>query len=126
MSCERCGGFIVTETFHGMSQEDSQHGMPTVRCVNCGNCEDATIRRNRLTSHAQQQSDRYREGLGTTPAGWPNRWQRMTKPEGPISQLSRNRELRPCREIASAHTVGYEAAPTGEHESSAHQPGRSA
>jgi hypothetical protein len=49
MSCTRCGGLMVIETFCDLMGEESRVGSDTRRCLNCGNLEDAIIRANRVT-----------------------------------------------------------------------------
>jgi hypothetical protein len=51
MSCERCGGLMVIETFCDLREEESRTGIDTTRCLNCGNFEDTIIRTNRVISH---------------------------------------------------------------------------
>ena len=50
MSCERCGGLMVIETFCDLMEEESRAGIETIRCLNCGNFEDTLIRTNRVIS----------------------------------------------------------------------------
>lgn len=50
MSCERCGGLMVIETFCDLMEEESRTGIETIRCLNCGNFEDTLIRTNRVIS----------------------------------------------------------------------------
>lgn len=50
MSCERCGGLMVVETCCDLIEAESRKGIDTMRCVNCGNFEDAIIRTNRASS----------------------------------------------------------------------------
>jgi uncharacterized Zn finger protein len=45
MHCVRCNGFVVPERIsdsHGVTER-----FEAVRCLNCGNIEDATIKANR-------------------------------------------------------------------------------
>jgi hypothetical protein len=50
MSCTRCGGLMVVEASCDLMQEESWKSTNPIRCVNCGNVEDAIIRANRDTS----------------------------------------------------------------------------
>jgi len=50
MSCERCGGLMVIETFCDFMAEASRMRTDTRRCLNCGNFEDTIIRTNRASS----------------------------------------------------------------------------
>ena len=54
MSCERCGGLMVIDTFCNPMEKESPTGTGTIRCLNCGNLEDTIIRTNRASSRLQQ------------------------------------------------------------------------
>ncbi len=47
MSCQRCGGFLVTE-FCDATAQAGRMDINGIRCCNCGNVEDSVIRANRL------------------------------------------------------------------------------
>jgi hypothetical protein len=51
MSCERCGGFMVLDTFCDPQEKESRLGLGMTRCLNCGNLEDTIILTNRAGSH---------------------------------------------------------------------------
>jgi hypothetical protein len=44
MPCSRCQGLMVGETLFNPSEGLSQTWVPVIRCLNCGNLEDALIR----------------------------------------------------------------------------------
>ena len=47
MTCQRCRGFLVCETFDELRRDtDLLH----TRCINCGCVEDAIVRANRVRS----------------------------------------------------------------------------
>jgi hypothetical protein len=48
MSCTRCGGLIVIETFSDLREEVSRAQFQGSRCLNCGCIEDPVIRTNQL------------------------------------------------------------------------------
>ena len=48
MSCTRCGGLIVVETFSDLREEVSRAQFQGSRCLNCGCIDDPLIRANRL------------------------------------------------------------------------------
>jgi len=48
MACERCGGFIVAEQLREHLAAGSSGKLEAMRCLNCGNLEDAVIRANRV------------------------------------------------------------------------------
>jgi len=47
MSCERCGGFMVTEAACGCPGEPALYGSFGFRCLNCGYLDDDIMRLNR-------------------------------------------------------------------------------
>jgi len=53
MSCERCGGFMVFDTFCDPQEKESPLGFGMTRCLNCGNLEDTIILTNRARSPVQ-------------------------------------------------------------------------
>jgi len=48
MSCTRCGGCVVAESFYDCTDESYDQRTPYQRCLNCGAIEDALIRANRV------------------------------------------------------------------------------
>ena len=63
MSCERCGGLMVTETnCELMVDRESRKGIDMARCVNCGNLEDVYIRTNRVMSRVPTQVESHTGG----------------------------------------------------------------
>jgi hypothetical protein len=50
MVCARCGGFVVVDRFYAHHQPEE--GAWSIRCVNCGNCEDPVIHANRHSQPA--------------------------------------------------------------------------
>ena len=52
MSCSRCGGLMITELNPEILDELFLPESYTVRCLNCGNIEDAIIRLNRARRHS--------------------------------------------------------------------------
>ena len=62
MSCERCGGLMVIETFCDLREEESRTGIDTTRCLNCGNFEDTIIRTNRATTRVPRQCEPHTVG----------------------------------------------------------------
>jgi hypothetical protein len=45
MACIRCGGFVVIDRSSAYLQQHASDW--SMRCVNCGNCEDPVIHANR-------------------------------------------------------------------------------
>jgi hypothetical protein len=58
MSCSRCQGLTVDETLCSPYEGSSHAWMPVVRCLNCGNLEDALIRRARCIPGQRLRSSR--------------------------------------------------------------------
>lgn len=56
MACTRCGGFLVIDRSSAYLQQ-STNGW-SMRCVNCGNCEDPVIHANRRHHAALRRSAR--------------------------------------------------------------------
>jgi hypothetical protein len=54
MPCERCGGFMVIDTFCDPQEKEPPTEIGTTRCLNCGNLEDTIIRTNRARSPLQK------------------------------------------------------------------------
>jgi hypothetical protein len=50
MSCQRCGGLMVIEPISDLGEEAFRTRVDPIRCLNCGNFEDGTIRSNRAIS----------------------------------------------------------------------------
>ena len=57
MRCRRCGGWLVEEDFCYSSVEGRESDPPGVRCCNCGNVEDATVRTNRSRSFTPKRRE---------------------------------------------------------------------
>jgi hypothetical protein len=53
MSCKRCGGLMVVEASCDLREDAFCTGVDPMRCLNCGNFEDAIIRANRMAPHVQ-------------------------------------------------------------------------
>jgi hypothetical protein len=49
MSCQRCRGLLVLETFGDLREEIARIS-PAMRCINCGCIEDAVVQSNRHAS----------------------------------------------------------------------------
>ena len=62
MSCERCGGLMVIETFSDPMEGESHRGIDTLRCLNCGNFEDMRIRTNRDISRVPKHVEPHTVG----------------------------------------------------------------
>lgn len=45
MACTRCGGFVVIDRSYAYLHQNAMGW--SMRCVNCGNCEDPVIYANR-------------------------------------------------------------------------------
>jgi hypothetical protein len=54
MSCQRCKGLLVRETF-GDLREGTGCMSPATRCINCGYIEDSVMRANRLRPPAAKR-----------------------------------------------------------------------
>jgi hypothetical protein len=67
MLCARCGGFIVIDRSSAHHQPST--GAWSIRCVNCGNCEDPVIHANRhrrpALRHGARAVDTPRGGVVT-------------------------------------------------------------
>jgi len=61
MICRRCGGLMIVEPFydHAPVQTISEEGAMGMRCVNCGNIEDAVIHTNRLEPRSLRRAERH-------------------------------------------------------------------
>jgi hypothetical protein len=55
MSCHRCRGLLVRETF-GDLREKTGCMFPATRCINCGYIEDSVVRANRFSPPAAKQA----------------------------------------------------------------------
>ena len=56
MACTRCGGFVVIDRSCVYLQQNT--GGWSMRCVNCGNCEDPVIHANRRHRMVLRRSPR--------------------------------------------------------------------
>ena len=63
MACTRCGGFLVIDRSSAYLQQNMIDW--SMRCVNCGNCEDPVIHANRHHATALRRGARAVE----TPSG---------------------------------------------------------
>lgn len=125
MSCKRCGGLMVIDTFRESAQRDLHRGIPTARCVNCGNWEDATILSNRLASNARQRPDRARSiPRRILPAG-ASCWGRMTTSDGPIGNPGHASTQHARGETAFHSNAKYVTTPARADTSTPYRPGRS-
>jgi hypothetical protein len=59
MSCERCGGLMVSEPISDLMEAVFRTRVDTIRCLNCGNFEDTIIRTNRDMSRLPSQTDQH-------------------------------------------------------------------
>jgi hypothetical protein len=55
MSCQRCKGLLIRETF-GDLRERTVSMSPATRCINCGYIEDSVMRANRLCPPAAKRA----------------------------------------------------------------------
>jgi hypothetical protein len=55
MSCQRCKGLLIRETFGDLS-EGTVCMSPATRCINCGYIEDSVMRANRLCPPAAKRA----------------------------------------------------------------------
>ena len=55
MSCQRCKGLLVRETFGELREAIGCMG-PATRCINCGYLEDSVMRANRLCPPAAKRA----------------------------------------------------------------------
>ena len=76
MSCERCGGLMVIETFCDLMEEESRTGIETIRCLNCGNFEDTIIRTNRFISRVPRHGEPHTVGTRRLSASQPRSLER--------------------------------------------------
>jgi hypothetical protein len=58
MSCSRCQGLMVNETLCNPREGSVHTWVPVIRCLNCGNLEDALIRRARCIPDQLRRSTR--------------------------------------------------------------------
>ena len=55
MSCQRCRGLLVRESFGDLREGTGCMG-PATRCINCGYIEDSVMRTNRLRPPAAKRA----------------------------------------------------------------------
>jgi hypothetical protein len=91
MSCERCGGLMVIETFCDLREEESRTGIDTTRCLNCGNFEDTIIRTNRVISHLPRHVAPHTVGSRRLSATQPRSLEGAIQTEGVIVERPRGR-----------------------------------
>jgi hypothetical protein len=94
MSCERCGGLMVIETYCDLTEEGSRTGIDTTRCLNCGNCEDTIIRTNRVISRVPRYVEPHTVGTRSLSAMQPHSLDRATQTEDVIAERPRGRAPR--------------------------------
>lgn len=58
MSCSRCQGLMAAETLFSPREGSIHTWLSVTRCLNCGNLEDALIRRARCISGGLHRSTR--------------------------------------------------------------------
>ena len=66
MSCKRCGGLMVVEASCDLMEDACSTGIDPLRCLNCGNLEDAVICANRVAPQPQNDM-RSRRGKARGP-----------------------------------------------------------
>ena len=88
MSCERCGGLMVIETFSDPMEGESHRGIDTLRCLNCGNFEDMRIRTNRDISRVPKHVEPHTVGSRRPSAIQPREPSHIEQPT-PIVQTQR-------------------------------------
>jgi hypothetical protein len=88
MSCERCGGLMVIETFCDLMEEESRTGIETIQCLNCGNFEDTIIRTNRVISRVPRHGEPHTVGTRRLSASQPRSLERAIQTEGGRAQDS--------------------------------------
>ena len=57
-ACSRCQGWMVAETLFNPSEGVTHTWVPVIRCLNCGNLEDALIRMARCIPEHLRRSTR--------------------------------------------------------------------
>ena len=111
MSCERCGGFMVIDTFCDRMEEESRTGIDTIRCLNCGNFEDTIIRTNRASSsRVPSHVEPHTVGTGKLSALKPRLLERATQVESVIAECLRGRAPRLPVGASSVKTRRLESA----------------
>ena len=110
MSCERCGGFMVIDTFCDLMEEGSRTGIETIRCLNCGNFEDAIIRTNRASSRVPSHVEPHAVGTGKLSVLKPRSLERATQAESVIAECLRSRAPRLPVGASSVKTRRLESA----------------
>ncbi len=110
MSCERCGGLMVIDTFCDLTEEESRTGIDTRRCLNCGNFEDTIIRTNRASSRVPSHVEPHTVGAGKLSALKPRSLERAIQTESVIAEGPRGRAPRLPVGPPSAKTRRLESA----------------
>lgn len=54
MLCRRCGGLMTVEPFEDATEQTTPGEMMGMRCINCGNIEDAVIYANRIEGSSRR------------------------------------------------------------------------
>jgi hypothetical protein len=94
MSCERCGGLMVIETFCDLTEEEFRKGIDTTRCLNCGNFEDTIIRINRASSRLPGHCEPRTVGTRRQSANQPRLLEQPIRSEPVIAGYPRGRAPR--------------------------------
>jgi hypothetical protein len=114
MSCKRCGGLMVVDTFSPLLEEACTEIDP-IRCLNCGNVEDAIIRANRDISRLPSHVDRYTAGARGPRTIQPCRSLPATQTEGVIAECPRGRAPHPPVGAPSANARTFDSAHSEPH-----------
>jgi hypothetical protein len=112
MSCERCGGLMVIETFCDLMEEESRRVIDTTRCLNCGNCEDTLIRTNRVISRLPIPVKPHTVGSRRLSAMQPRSLEGAIQMEGVIAECPSGRAPRLPVGAPSAKTRTHKPAHT--------------
>ena len=108
MSCERCGGLMVTESICELMEAGSRRGIDTTRCLNCGNFEDTIIRTNRDISRVPRQPAPHTVGTCRQSAVQPCVVEEAIQTDGVIPKYLRGRAPRLPVGAPSAETETLE------------------
>lgn len=109
MSCERCGGLLVVDTLSDLMEEKFSTGIKTVRCLNCGNVEDAIIRANRARIDVRSHCEPRTVGARRLSAMQPHQSEGAVQLDGGIAKSSRGRVPRLPQGPFPANTRTFES-----------------
>ena len=87
MSCSRCQGLMVNETLCNPREGSVHTWVPVIRCLNCGNLEDALIRRARCFPDEPRRGTRpgpQRRGVWLEERLWHRTLRQSDGPEGNV------------------------------------------